>query len=79
MKEKVTPLFVIEVEDIHKPPTVYYKGKKIEMKKSVNYEWESDGELSLGTHNFQVEHYEKEKEERTGVIRTRGKSLVVTN
>lgn len=54
------PLLVIELQDESSVPKVFYKGKEIELKKHIRFEWDTKDAVSLGGLTYAIEHYENE-------------------
>jgi len=54
---KVNPLINIELDDINSVPKVFYKGKEIDGKMRVSFDWETDSDELTNTY-IHIEHFE---------------------
>lgn len=55
------PLLTIELEDETSVPKVFYKGKELTAKTSINFEWITKGvHPGIGGLDFKVAHYDKD-------------------
>ncbi len=62
---------VIEVDDMDSVPRVMYKGKSLEGRHHINYEWLTKTEhVKQGVHNFTLDFYDKN--DRTVIKNIRG-------
>lgn len=60
-EDKKEPLLTIELEDETSVPKVFYKGKELTAKTSINFEWITQGaHPGIGGLDFKVAHYDKD-------------------
>lgn len=68
------PLLVIELQDEMSVPKVFYKGERIEKLHDVDFEWETETDVTMGRMDLDIEHIDTTDDKpiirRTGISKS---------